>query len=42
MQGDRFSLSPFFHAQKALYLRASAFFLADAVGQISLVFVLRE
>ncbi len=39
--GQIFSV-PLFHARKALFLRASAFFLVDAVGQISPVFVPRE
>ncbi len=34
--GQIFSV-PLFLSRKALFLRASAFFLADAVGQISLV-----
>jgi hypothetical protein len=39
--GQIFSV-PLFLSLKALFLRASAFFLADAVGRISLAFVLRE
>ena len=39
--GQIFSV-PLFLSRKALFLRASAFFLVDAVGHISLVFVLRE
>ena len=40
--GDRFSLSPPFLSRKALFLRAFAFCLVDAMGQIFLVFVLRD
>ena len=38
--GQIFSV-PLFLSRKALYLRACALFLVDAVGQISLVLVLR-
>ena len=40
--GDRFSLSPLFLSWKGLFLRAFAFFLVDAKGQISPIFVLRD
>lgn len=39
--GQIFSV-PLFLSRKALFLRAFAFCLVDATGQISLVFVLRE
>jgi len=39
--GQIFSV-PLFLSRKALFLRAFAFCLADATGQISLAFVLRE
>jgi len=33
--GDRFYLSPFFYARKPLFMRLPAFWLVDAMGQIS-------
>jgi len=39
--GQIFSV-PLFLSRNALFLRASAFFLVDATGQISPIFVLRD